>query len=226
MTTGKTLSIDDRLAQIISGVFHPLLMPFYGLLIIFNAPALYGYLPLQVKRIMFFIILVENILIPVMLITYLKFRNIITTWTMDSRKERIMPLIMTSFFYVFTVYLTYRFHIPFFIKSFIICLAVLAVAVTIISFWYKISIHATAAGALDCACTGTFLKDAGTSYLAHDNCDPCIGTGHVIKVVAWIAHSGRGMVGFPARDLWIRPLPLVFLTIPPMLYREGSCFGP
>ena len=148
MTTGKTLSIDDRLAQIISGVFHPLLMPFYGLLIIFNAPALYGYLPLQVKRIMFFIILVENILIPVMLITYLKFRNIITTWTMDSRKERIMPLIMTSFFYVFTVYLTYRFHIPFFIKSFIICLAVLAVALTIISFWYKISIHATAAGAL------------------------------------------------------------------------------
>jgi len=97
---------------------------------------------------MFFIILVENILIPVMLITYLKFRNIITTWTMDSRKERIMPLIMTSFFYVFTVYLTYRFHIPFFIKSFIICLAVLAVALTIISFWYKISIHATAAGAL------------------------------------------------------------------------------
>ena len=148
MTTGKTISIDDRLAQIISGVFHPLLMPFYGLLIIFNAPALYGYLPLQVKRIMFFIILVENILIPVMLITYLKFRNIITTWTMDSRKERIMPLIMTSFFYVFTVYLTYRFHIPFFIKSFIVCLAVLAVAVTIISFWYKISIHATAAGAL------------------------------------------------------------------------------
>ena len=148
MTTGKTISIDDRLAQIISGVFHPLLMPFYGLLIIFNAPALYGYLPLQVKRIMFFIILVENILIPVMLITYLKFRNIITTWTMDSRKERIMPLIMTSFFYVFTVYLTYRFHIPFFIKSFIICLAVLAVAVTIISFWYKISIHATGAGAL------------------------------------------------------------------------------
>jgi len=148
MTIGKTLSIDDRLAQIISGVFHPLLMPFYGLLIIFNAPALYGYLPLQVKRIMFFIILVENILIPVMLITYLKFRNIITTWTMDSRKERIMPLIMTSFFYVFTVYLTYRFHIPFFIKSFIICLAVLAVALTIISFWYKISIHATAAGAL------------------------------------------------------------------------------
>jgi len=148
MTTGKTISIDDRLAQIISGVFHPLLMPFYGLLIIFNAPALYGYLPLQVKRIMFFIILVENILIPVMLITYLKFRNIITTWTMDSRKERIMPLIMTSFFYVFTVYLTYRFHIPFFIKSFIICLAVLAVALTIISFWYKISIHATAAGAV------------------------------------------------------------------------------
>lgn len=148
MIPEKTLSADDRLAQIISGIFHPLLIPFYGLLIIFKAPALYGYLPSHVKKIMFFIVLVENILIPVMLITYLRFRNIITTWTMDSRKERIMPLVMTSFFYIFTVYLTYRFHIPVFIKSFIICLAVMAVAVTIVSLWYKISIHATGAGVL------------------------------------------------------------------------------
>ena len=148
MIPEKTLSADDRLAQIISGILHPLLMPFYGLLIIFEAPALYGYLPSQVKKIMFFIVLVENILIPVMLITYLRFRNIVTTWTMGNRKERIIPLIMTSFFYIFTVYLTFRFHIPFFIKSFIICLAILAVAVTIVSFWYKISIHATGAGAL------------------------------------------------------------------------------
>jgi hypothetical protein len=148
MTSEKSISIDDRLAQLISAIFHPLLIPLYGLLIIFTAPALYGYLPVQVKKILFFIILVDNVMIPVMLISYFRFRNIITTWTMESRKERVMPLLATSFFYIFSVYLTYRFHIPFFIKLFIICSAFLAVAVTVINFWYKISVHATGAGAL------------------------------------------------------------------------------
>lgn len=148
MASEKTISIDDRLAQIVSAVFHPLLIPVYGLLIIFTAPALYGYLPVQVKKILFFIILVDNVLIPAMLISWFRFRNVITTWTMDNRKERIMPLITTSFFYIFSVYLIYRFHIPFFIKLFIISSAFLAVAVTIINFWFKISIHATGAGAL------------------------------------------------------------------------------
>lgn len=148
MTSEKTITIDDRLAQVVSAIFHPLLIPLYGLLIIFTAPALYGYMPVQVKKILFFIILVDNVLIPLMLISYFRFRNIITNWTMDNRKERIMPLITTSFFYIFSVYLIYRFHVPFFIKLFIICSAFLAVAVTVVNFWYKISIHATGAGTL------------------------------------------------------------------------------
>lgn len=148
MTSGKAISIDDRLAQTVSAVFHPLLMPFYGLMIIFTAPCLYGFLPSQVKKILFFIVLVDNIIMPLMLISYFRMRNVISSWALENRKERIMPLITTSFFYLFTVYLTYRFHVPFFIKSFIICSALLAVAVTIINFWFKISVHSTGAGAL------------------------------------------------------------------------------
>lgn len=148
MKSEKTISIDDRLAQIVSTIFHPLLIPFYGLLIIFTAPSLYGFLPFQVKKILFIIVLVDNIIMPLMLITYFKFRNLISSWTVEDRRERIIPLITTSFFYSFTVYLTYKFHIPFFIKSFIICSAILVIAVTIINFWYKISVHSTGAGAM------------------------------------------------------------------------------
>ena len=148
MIPERTISIDDRLAQIVSAVFHPLLMPFYGLLIIFTAPSLYGYLPPQVKKVMYFIVLVDNMLLPVILITYFRYRSMISSWSVDNRKERIIPLLVTSFFYSFTVYLTYRFHIPVFIKSFIICSAILVIAVTVINFWHKISIHSTGTGAL------------------------------------------------------------------------------
>ncbi len=148
MVSGKSISIDDRLAQIVSVLFHPLLMTVYGLMIIFSTPSLYGYLPLQVKKVVSFIVITDNLIIPLILIVYFRFRNIISGWTIGSRSERVVPLITISLFYVFTVYLIYKFHIPFFIKSFIICSAVLAVAVTIINFWFKISVHSAGAGAM------------------------------------------------------------------------------
>ncbi|NLA48227.1 MAG: hypothetical protein GX876_02060 [Bacteroidales bacterium] len=148
MLRENSVSIDDRLAQLVSVLFHPLLIPVYGLMIIFTCPALYGYLPFQVKKIILFIVIINNVLIPLMMITYFRFRNLISTWTIEDRRERILPLVATTMFYAFTVYLIYRLHIPLFIKSYIICSAALVLAVTIINFWFRISLHATGCGAV------------------------------------------------------------------------------
>ncbi|OFY63330.1 MAG: hypothetical protein A2V64_07230 [Bacteroidetes bacterium RBG_13_43_22] len=146
--TGKIQYAGDVLAKIISVILHPLFIPVYGLLIIFSAPTLIGYLPYAVKRILLIIILINNVLLPFSFIPYFKFRNIISTWTIDSRRERIIPLITSSFFYSVTVFITFRYHIPAFIKSFILAAALVVIAVTIINFWWKISIHAAGAGVL------------------------------------------------------------------------------
>lgn len=148
MMPGKIQHAGDVLAKTISAVFHPLLISLYGLLIIFSAPTLIGYLPSAVKRILLIIILVNNVLLPFSFIPYFKLRNIITSWTVDNRRERIIPLITTSFFYSVTVFITFRYHIPAFIKSFILTVAFLSIAVTIINFWWKISIHSAGSGAL------------------------------------------------------------------------------
>jgi len=148
MAYDNTEQFDDFLAKVISAIYHPLLMPVYGLLIIFSVPAIFGYLPFSVKRVVFTIVLINNVLIPLSLMPYFRFRNIISSWSIDNRKERIIPLITTSFFYSVTVYITIKFHIPSFIKSFILASAFLAIAITIINFWWKISIHATGIGAL------------------------------------------------------------------------------
>jgi hypothetical protein len=146
--TVKIQQAGDVLAKIFSVILHPLLIPVYGLLIIFSAPTMIGYLPYTVKRILLIIIVINNLLLPVSFIPYFKFRNIISEWTIDSRKERIIPLITASFFYSVTVFITFRYHIPAFIKSFILAAAFVVIAVTIINFWWKISIHAAGSGAL------------------------------------------------------------------------------
>lgn len=136
------------LAKTINALLHPLLMPLYGLLIIFSAPTIIGYLPFSVKKTLLILILINNVLLPFLFIPYFRIRNLISSWNPDSRKERILPLISTSFFYSVTFLIIFRYHIPGFIKAFLLASAVLAISATVISIWQKISVHSMGAGAI------------------------------------------------------------------------------
>jgi hypothetical protein len=138
----------ESLAKIISVVFHPLLMPLYGMGILFTAPTFLGYLPLQVKKIMLLVVLMNNVMLPVALLPFLRNRNIISSYIMDERGERIIPLIVISILYSITAFIFYRFPVPDFFKSFVYASAIVAVILTIINFWFKISIHGAGVGAV------------------------------------------------------------------------------
>jgi len=148
MAAARTDNILNRLANIFSIVFHPLLMPLYGLGIIFSAPTVLGYLPFTVKKILFFIVLINNVLIPLTLMPYLRYRNIISSYSIEDKQERITPLMIVSFLYCITSFIVFRFQLPFFIKSFTLASTLLVIVVAIINFWWKISVHSAAAGAL------------------------------------------------------------------------------
>ncbi|MGA2405733.1 MAG: hypothetical protein ABSF81_03165 [Bacteroidales bacterium] len=148
MTTDQPKEFLDTLAKIISVIFHPLLMPVYGMAIIFSAPTLFGYLPFTVKKLLFLIMLVNNVLLPLSLLPFFFHRNIISSWSISERKERNIPLIITTILYCATSYIIFRFPIPVFLKSFIFATAFLSLIVTVINFWWKISLHSVGAGAL------------------------------------------------------------------------------
>jgi hypothetical protein len=150
MDTGninKTIAVS--LAKIITIVFHPLLMPVYCLAIILTTPELLpGYFPAYVKKILFLLVLMNNVVLPVILLPLFRNINLIHSYTIDERDERIAPLIAVSILYSVTTYIVFRFHLPALLKSFIFASTILVIAVTIINLWWKISIHAVSAGAL------------------------------------------------------------------------------
>jgi hypothetical protein len=148
METNDLKYFPDSLARSISAIFHPLLIPVYGLVIIFAAPTLMGYLPFEVKRILLFIVLVNNVMVPVLLMPFFRHRKIITSWTIDDRKERTIPFLVTTFLYALTWYIVSRFQVPFFMKSFFISAFLISLTATTINFWWKISVHSVGAGAL------------------------------------------------------------------------------
>jgi hypothetical protein len=148
MTTESSKNIPDRLAKIIAIVFHPLFMPLYGLLILFSAPTFLGYLPFTIKRVLFIIVLINNVLVPLTLLPFFRYRNVISSYKIEERSERIIPLLTTSILYCTTSFIVFRFQVPFLIKSFFLATSILAVVVTFINFMWKISVHAVGAGAL------------------------------------------------------------------------------
>lgn len=144
----ETIDFLIKPAKIISVIFHPLFMPVYGMIIIFSAPTLYGYLPFEVKKLLFLIVLINNVILPLSLLPFLKYRNIISSWTVENRRERIIPLLITTLLYASTSFIVMKFPIPVFLKSLIFAAFFISLAVTVINFWWKISIHSAGAGAL------------------------------------------------------------------------------
>jgi hypothetical protein len=138
----------STLSKIVSVVFHPLMIPLYGILIIFSAPTLFDFIPFEIKRALVLIVLINNILLPLSLMVYLYYRKMITSVVIDNRNERMLPLALTTFFYFITVYIFIKFRIPVFIKTFMLTAAIISLAVMIINYWFMISIHAAGAGAL------------------------------------------------------------------------------
>jgi hypothetical protein len=148
MNDGNNTNISDRLAKIVSGVFHPLFMPLYGLIILLTAPTFLHYLPVYVKNIVFLILLVNNVLIPLALLPFFRYRNVISSYNIEEKSERVMPLLTTSILYCTTSFIVFRYQIPFFLKSFIFATSILSILVLMINFWWKISIHSVGAGAI------------------------------------------------------------------------------
>jgi hypothetical protein len=148
MEQGKSMNLKEKAARIVSITFHPLLIPVYGLLVIFFAPTLFWYLPFRVKEILFFIFLINNVLIPLSLMPFLRYRNIISSWLIEERHERIIPLLVVSLLYSITSFIMYRLQIPVFVKAYTYSLAILSVVLLIINFSWKISLHSAGAGAV------------------------------------------------------------------------------
>jgi len=148
MNNRGSIHIFDRPSRVISVIFHPLLMPVYGMAIIFSAPTLYCYIPFAFKKLLLLIVLVNNVLLPLSILPFFIHWNIISSWTISDRRERIIPLILTTILYSVTTIIIFRFPVPAFLKSYILAASFLSLLVTVINFWWKISLHSVGAGAL------------------------------------------------------------------------------
>lgn len=142
------MSIQRNFNIIFSILFHPLLIPLYGLAVILSANSPFGFLPFHVKRLLYIIIIVNNVLLPLSLLPFLMHMNFITSWSLNERDERTIPLLITTILYATSSYIFIRFPIPGFLKVFIISVFIVSLFLTLVNLKWKISLHSAGIGSL------------------------------------------------------------------------------
>jgi hypothetical protein len=138
----------EKLSKIISHIFHPLLVPTVGFLVLFNSGTYLSYLPFNIKAWITSIVFVCTFFIPLMFILFLRYQEIINNIQMKKRKDRYIPIIITFFLFVFCFYLIRRIDIPGMFYSFLLGGLITLLISFFITIWFKISIHMVGLGGL------------------------------------------------------------------------------
>jgi len=145
---------EQKLARIISYIFHPLLMPLYILLLLLNVSTFLSYsLPVNYKMGLAGVVILTTILFPLFLTWILLRLRIISSVFMDKMEERTFPILTISVFYYLTYFLLRGIHISTIFSYYMLGATLLAILSLVVNFYRKISLHMIGAGSF----TGLFL---------------------------------------------------------------------
>lgn len=136
-------------AKIVSLLFHPLLMPTAGLILIFNMGGPISYLPLEIKRVVLVIVAATTCIIPMTLIPLFQIMGLVESVYMVERKERFWPMLATAISCFVGYWILNRVPIiPKFINSFIFFTIVSVILALSITLFWKVSIHMVGMGGI------------------------------------------------------------------------------
>ncbi|KAB1063181.1 hypothetical protein [Salibacter halophilus] len=142
--------MSQKIAKFISVLFHPLIMPTYGVLLLFNfVDAYFVYTINETARTFILsIVFLNTFLLPVGLILYLLRTKRITDIQVTNREERWLPIILTTLFYVTTYYLLDEFGMNRIVMLMLGAGILSIIAAFFINLVWKISMHMVGLGGL------------------------------------------------------------------------------
>ena len=128
-------------------IYHPLFMTTLLMMVmLWYAPDLIGKMDNKIRWTLVGLFSILTVVLPLISIFLLKLTSNISGFTLENRGERLWPLIFTSVYYGATAYwLTYKLHVSTAMIAIIIGIFLTILLVTIITIFWKISIHSAGA---------------------------------------------------------------------------------
>ncbi|NJM15228.1 MAG: phosphatase PAP2 family protein [Bacteroidales bacterium] len=134
------------MANYISYIFNPLIMPTLGIFILFNSGSIIDFTSFEVKRAVYIITLLGTFALPLSFIPLFLYNKVINTVMIQERTERIIPLLITSVTYLVAYFVAAKIPVALIVKKFILSTALSVFIICIITIKWKISVHMASIG--------------------------------------------------------------------------------
>jgi membrane-associated phospholipid phosphatase len=138
----------QSISKFVSYLFHPLLIPTFGIVLLFNTGSYLSYLPFNAQRAIYIIVFISTFILPLSFMPFFLYTEKVTSIFLHKQKERLIPLIITVVFYSFSFYILTNLNAPKIIRLFILGTAISVLVALAITFFWKISTHAIGIGGL------------------------------------------------------------------------------
>ncbi len=139
--------MEERLAKVISVIFHPLLIPTYLIAVLINLNVFFALMiPDEAKWKIIILVLITSAIFPLIILYGMYRLKLVKSLLIDSREERLYPYIATSIFFFVSCYMIWQINIS---PVYYYCLlgaSILAVLTLLINIYWKISAHTVSMG--------------------------------------------------------------------------------
>lgn len=135
------------LANIISYIFHPVFMPTIGMYIFLKYGIFIAFTNTYIGFVSV-VLFVFTCLLPLFTIMTLKMLKMVTSIHLPTHRERRFPILASACYFLLAYYLIKSVHVVAIIDYIMACGVFTLIAVLIINFYYKLSIHMAAIGSL------------------------------------------------------------------------------
>lgn len=127
-------------------MFHPLLMPTLGLLVLLNSGSYVSLLDPAAKRAILFVMALGTLVFPLMMLPIFFYRNLVLNQKGSMVEERWVPRIIILILYIITCVYFLRLPLNRIIQGYVLAVAATMALLTLISIRVQISMHTAALG--------------------------------------------------------------------------------
>ncbi len=134
-------------AKTLSWIFHPVLVPTLGLLLLFNSQFYFAMLSWDIKWFVLAIVLFSTAVLPILTFAILAF-NSHYNYKSEKQSDKILPLLLSVVYYFFGFYLLNKLSIYPVFKLYLITGILIILGLVLVSFKWKINSHMAGLGGL------------------------------------------------------------------------------
>lgn len=144
-----------RAALITSYLFHPIFLPTAGLVFVLSLNTYISQtMPIAKQFFVVAWIFINTVIIPLLFTLFLRWKNVVDSIQLHSRKDRLVPFAFAMFLYFTNYYLMKDVPLPQVLYSIFLGSSIAVTLAFFITFYTKISIHMIGMGGLTAAIYG------------------------------------------------------------------------